>query len=79
MKFNYITVIGIIASLVIGYFLNDYANKKNNKRLIAELKAELEQMNKTKTSATTTRAEQVQIELKEAKINGQIACLESQL
>lgn len=63
-------LLGII-SIAIGAWINDYANKKNNERLIAAFKAELELYNNAKTRATPL--ERVEIEqqqqILEAKIN----------
>lgn len=76
-KINAITVIGVIASLAIGYYLNDLANKKNNKILIAELKAELEASNHAKTRATPD--EKAAIDQHNKVLEGQISILEQQL
>lgn len=78
MKFNAITIVFVILSLSIGYYLNTLANERNNKKLIAAFKAELEAINQTKTRTNNT-LERAQIELKEAELRGKIACLESQL
>ena len=76
MKFNTITIIGIVASLIIGYFLNDYANKKNNERLIAAFKAELDLLNQAKTRISNS-TELISINQQEQILNAQINLLES--
>lgn len=74
MKFNYITVILVIASLAIGYYLNTLANERNNQKLIALFKAELEAMNNAKQRATPI--EQMEISKNQEIIQAKIDLLE---
>lgn len=72
MKFDWKVVVFGIASLAIGYYLNQLANERNNEKLIAAFKAELEEYKNAKTRATTP-LERVEIDqqqqILEAKIN----------
>ena len=70
MNLNWeIVVLGII-SLLAGAWLNDYLNKKNNERLIEQLKAELLLL------ASKEKDNRVSADNKKEIIQAQIAILE---
>lgn len=75
MKPNIVTVILVIVSLGIGYYLNTLANERNNKKLIAAFKAELELLNLTKLGASSSG--RIAIEQQQEIIQAQINLLES--
>lgn len=75
MKFNWITAIFVISSLAIGYYLNTLANERNNKKLIAAFKAELEAYNNAKARATPS--ERIAIDQQEQILQAKINLLEN--
>lgn len=75
MKPNVITVVLVIISLAIGYYLNTLANERNNKKLIAAFKAEFEAYNLAK--GRVGPAERLAIDRQQEIIQAKINLLES--
>lgn len=69
-----VIILGII-SIAIGAWLNDYSTRKNNEKLLAAFKAELEAYNKAKQVASPTQ--RIAIDQKQEILQAQINLLES--
>lgn len=64
-----------IISIVIGAYINDLIYRKNNERLLAELKAQLEANNKARMRATTEH-EKEKLKLRDIELRSQIKIIE---
>lgn len=74
MKTNWLTIVLVIASLAIGYYLNTVANERNNQKLIDAFKAELEALNQGKRLANPS--ERIAIDQQQQILEAQISLLE---
>jgi len=74
MKINAFTIFFAIFSLVVGAYLNDLVYKRNNEKLLAELKAELAANNVAK--AGLSGQTKIEAEIRENEIQAQINLLE---
>lgn len=74
MKVNVLTIVLVVASLAIGYYLNTVANERNNQKLIDAFKAQLDTLNQGKRVASPS--EQLRIDQQQQILKAQINLLE---